>query len=216
MPNKTFALCASLFFLVLLMTTCSSPAPEPQPAAAPAQELWGDLTPLVSVKELMRDMIDPVADNIFNAVRSDITAKGTVETFPRTDEDWAKVRMGAVTLAEGVYLLKIPRPWAPPGDNNNSSGPDAYELSPAQIEAKRKADPVLWNAKIEALRNVGREVMDVVDKKDVNALFEAAGDLDLACEGCHLEFWYPGDKITLPKLDQRLQELFGDGAKKTP
>jgi hypothetical protein len=215
MHNKTFASCASLLFLALLMTTCSSPAPEPPPAA-PVQELWGELTPLVSVKELMRDMIDPVADNIFNAVRSDITAKGTVETFPRTDEDWAKVRMGAVTLAEGVYLLKIPRPWAPPGDNNNSSGPDAYELSPAQIEAKRKADPVLWNAKIEALRNVGREVMEVVDRKDVNALFEAAGDLDLACEGCHLEYWYPGDKITLPKLDQRLQELFGDGAKKQP
>ena len=29
--------------------------------------------------------------------------------------DWEKIRIGAVTLAEGVYLLKIPRPFAPPG-----------------------------------------------------------------------------------------------------
>ena len=61
----------------------------------------------------------------------------------------------AVTLAEGIYLLKVPRPFTPPGDENNTSGPDATELTPAQIKAKLEADPVLWNAKIEALRNVG-------------------------------------------------------------
>ena len=115
---------------------------------------------MVSVKELMRDMLDPASDDIFNAVRTDISAKGTVETAPTTDEDWNKVRIGAVTLAEGVYLLKIPRPFAPPGDENNTTGPDATELSPAQIKAKLEADPVLWNAKIEALRNVGLEVLE--------------------------------------------------------
>ena len=31
-------------------------------------------------------------------------------------------------------------------------------------------------------------------KKDVKALFDASGDLDEACEACHLEYWYPGDK----------------------
>jgi len=46
-------------------------------------------------------VIDPIADNIFDAVGTDVTAKGVVETSPKTDEDWAKVRQGAVTLAEG-------------------------------------------------------------------------------------------------------------------
>ena len=32
------------------------------------QKLWGDMKPVVSVKELMRDLIDPLADNIFEAV----------------------------------------------------------------------------------------------------------------------------------------------------
>ena len=162
----------------------------------------------------MRDMIDPLADNIFDAVGTEITAKGTVETAPKTDEDWAKVRIGAVTLAEGVYLLKIPRLFAPPGDENNSVGPDAPELSPAQIQAKLDADPVLWNAKIEALRNVGLEVLEIVQKKDVNALFDAAGDLDAACEGCHIEFWYPGEKTLLPKLRRRLEELYPPESRK--
>jgi len=37
--------------------------------AAPRPELWGDLKPVVSVKELMRDMIDPLADDIFDAAQ---------------------------------------------------------------------------------------------------------------------------------------------------
>lgn len=182
---------------------CSSPAPAPK-----ATELWGDMTPVVSVKELMADMLDPIADNIFNSVSIISNRKGTVETSPKTDEDWAKVRMGAVTLAEGAYLLKVPRPFAPPGDLNNSTGPDAVELSPDAIMAKVKADPVEWNARIEALRNVGLEVLEIVKKKDANQLWQAAEDLDIACEACHRSYWYPGETFRFyEKLDRRLKDI---------
>ena len=170
------------------------------------QQLWGDLKPVVSVKELMRDMIDPASDFIFDAVKVVMSSHGTVETVPRTEKDWEKIRIGAVTIAEGVYLLKIPRPFAPPGDENNSGGPGATELSPAQIKAKLEADPVLWNAKIEALRNVGLEVMEIVKQKKVSELWEAGDNLDQACENCHLEYWYPGDKPLLEKFDRAIQE----------
>src|SRR5437868_5044259 len=141
------------------MSACSSSKPTPTPPRAP--ELWGDLKPVVSVKELMRDMLDPLADNIFDSVSISVTKKGTVETGPKTDEDWEKIRIGAVTLAEGAYLLKIPRPFTPPGDQNNSVGPDATELSPEQIRKKLETDPVLWNAKVEAVRHVGLEVLEM-------------------------------------------------------
>jgi hypothetical protein len=61
---------------------------------------------------------------------------------------------------------------------------------------------VLWDAKIQALRNVGLEVLEVVKKRDVNALFDASGDLDDACEACHLEYWYPGDKKAVDEYKQ--------------
>jgi hypothetical protein len=178
------------------------PAPAPTP-------LWGDLKPAVSVKELMRDMIDPASDFVFDSVGTIVTNKGRVERVPKTEADWDRIRIGAVTLAEGVYLLKIPRPFAPPGDDNTSGGEEQYELSPAQIKAKLEADPVLWNAKIEALRNVGFEVLEIVKRKDVDELWDAAENLDQACEACHLEYWYPGEKILMKKLDARLEELFG-------
>ena len=199
--------------VVIALSACSSPKPSAPPQSAPAlpapvspQQLWGDLKPVVSVKELMRDMIDPASDFIFDAVKVVMSAHGTVETVPRTEKDWEKIRIGAVTIAEGVYLLKIPRPFAPPGDENNSGGPEATELSPAQIKAKLDADPVLWNAKIEALRNVGLEVMEIVKQKKVSELWEAGDNLDQACENCHLEYWYPGDKPLLEKFDRAIQE----------
>jgi hypothetical protein len=204
--RKHLATCAGLFVLGVLTSTCSSSKQTQVPPRGP--ELWGDLKSVVSVKELMRDMIDPLADNIFDAVSIKATKKGTVETVPRTDKDWEKIRIGAVTLAEGIYLLKIPRPFAPPGDLNNSIGPDAVELAPAQITAKVEADPVEWNARIEAVRNVGLEVLDIVRRKDVKELWDAGQNLDEACENCHRSYWYPGENAQFyQELNRRLQEL---------
>ena len=204
----------AIHLLGVFAFACSHSAqapPQHLPAAFPShtQDLWGDLKPVVSVKELMRDMIDPASDFVFDAVGTIVTKKGRVERIPRTDADWDRIRIGAVTLAEGVYLLKIPRPFAPAGDENNSAGPEPFELSPAHIKEKLEADPVLWNAKIEALRNVGLEVIEIVKRKDVDELWDAAENLDQACETCHLEYWYPGEKALMKKLDAHLVELFG-------
>jgi hypothetical protein len=215
--RRPVAVCAGGLIVLNVMLACSSPKSSPAasgpltaaaPPSLPAPHLWGDLKPIVSVKELMRDMLDPAADNIFDAVRIVYTTKGVVETSPKTERDWEKIRIGAVTLAEGVYLLKIPRPFAPPGDENNSTGPDATELSPAQIKAKLEADPVLWNAKIEALRNVGLEVLEIVKAKRVEELWDAGHNLDQACESCHLQYWYPGDIALLQKIDRAIQERY--------
>ena len=189
-------------------SACSSSSAKPTAPPTPHAELWGDLRPVVSVKELMRDLIDPLADNVFDAVAIIEDGHNSVERTPQTDEDWEKIRIGATALAEGSYLLKVTRPFAPPGDMNNSAGPDATELSPDQITAKVTRDPVEWNARIEALRNVGLEVLDIVKRKDVKELWDAAENLDVACENCHRSYWYPGETPEFySKLDRRLSEM---------
>ena len=201
---------AGLVLLSGTIAACSSSKPTP-PAAqttdAPQAALWGDVKPVVSVKELMKYMIDPMADNIFNAVGTTVTSQGTVDVEPKTEEDWDKIRAGAVSLAEGASLLKIRRPFTPPGDENNSTGPDAVELSPAQITAKVERDPVEWNARIAALSNVALEALDVVKRKDVNELWDVGENLDKACEACHRSYWYPGEGAEFyQKLRRRLEQ----------
>jgi hypothetical protein len=187
-PGRLFAAAGLLLVSALLFQQCTA---KPAPAAAAAQP---DLTPIVSIKELMENVIDPIADNIFDAVGTDVTAKGVVDTSPKTDEDWAKVRQGAVTLAEGSNLLKMRRAVAPPGDKNNSGGPNAPELSPEQIQAKIDQDRALWNKHAEELRDSAIKVLAIVKAKNTDALFQAGSEIDMVCENCHLEYWYPGDK----------------------
>src|SRR5258708_7757960 len=212
-PSRVIAAFAFVLCLAAVTSGCSSP--KATPVAPPVLQLWGELKPVVSVKELMRDFIDPASDYVFDSVGIVHTKNGVVERSPKTDADWEKIRAGGVMLAEGVYLLKIPRPFAPPGDENNSTGPDPEELSPAQIKAKLEADPVLWNAKIEALRNVGLEVLEIVKKRDAKELWDATDNLDNACESCHLAYWYPGEAALLKKLDRRLEDLYGVHADRT-
>lgn len=215
---KRIPVCALV--VAALAAACSSskssaPAPAAANAPAPAMvnttPLLGDMKPLVSVKELMQYMIDPASDYIFDSVKTLIRPDGTVvEVMPKTDEDWEKLRVGAITLAEGVYLLKVQRPFTPAGDVNNSVGPDATELSPEQIIAKVNKDPVEWNARIEALRNVGLEVLDIVKKKNTKELWDASENLDEACESCHRSYWYPKEDATFYRdLDKRLREAPG-------
>ena len=162
-----------------------------------------EMTAYVSIKELMQNIVDPIADDIFDAVATDITSKGVVETKPTTDEDWAKVRIGAVTLLEATNLLRIPRPVAPPGDTNNSAGPNAPELSPEAIFANINKDRALWNKHVDGLRDIALQALATVKAKNTDALFEVGGNLDKACENCHLEYWYPGDKKAVLEDEQK-------------
>ena len=190
-----FVVAAGLILLSGLTSQCTS-------KAAPAA-VQPDLTALVSIKDLMENIIDPIADNIFDAVGSDASEKGVVETKPTSDEDWAKVKQGAVTLAEGSNLLKLPRPVAPPGDKNNSGGPNAPELSPEQIQAKIDQDRALWNKHANELRDSALKVLDIVKARNTDALFQAGSELDRVCENCHLEYWYPGDKKAVLEDEQK-------------
>jgi cytochrome c556 len=190
-----FVAAAGLILLSGFASQCTS-------KAAPAA-VQPDLAPLVSIKELMENIIDPIADNIFDAVGTDASEKGVVETKPTTDEDWAKVKQGAVTLAEGTNLLKMPRAVAPPGDKNNSGGPNAPELSPEQIQAKIDQDRALWNKHVNELRDSALKVLDIVKAKNTDALFQAGSELDRVCENCHLEYWYPGDKQAVLEDEQK-------------
>ena len=44
------------------------------------------------------------------------------------------------------------------------------------------------------LRAEAIRIIEMVMARNVDALFDAGSRLDQACENCHLEYWYPGDK----------------------
>jgi hypothetical protein len=183
----------SVVVLAIASAACASkPAASNEPAAA------SPLTPVLSVKELMEHIVDPQADYVFDAVAVDVGPKGVVETLPTTDEDWTRIERGAWVLAEASNLLKMPRKMAP-DDVKRTGGAGAPELAPHEIEAKVKANPQLWNSHADALRDEALKVIAIVKTRDTQKLFDAGSAIDMACEGCHLDFWYPGDRAAVLK-----------------
>lgn len=45
--------------------------------------------------------------------------------------------------------------------------------------------------RIEALRNVGLEVLEIAKTRNTKELWDASENLDEACESCHCSYWYP-------------------------
>lgn len=190
--GRVFTATAVLFIGALAWQQCApAPAPPPPVSTAPAT----DPADLLSVKELMEFMVDPVADYIFDAAVYDASDKGTVNTVPVSDDDWVKIERGAYQLAEASHLLKMPRLVAPAGQaRTNEPGKPAPELSTAEIQAKIDGDRARWNTYADQMRLAANESLAIIRTRDVEGIFKAGTLVDRACESCHLEYWYPGDK----------------------
>lgn len=166
--------------LLLLAAGCTACASEPA----------SDMEPTATVEELMRSMIDPAADAVWDAVVIEATADGIVETRPETEGDWLRLRRHAVTLAEASNLLLIEgRRIAAPESRSDLPGID---LHPDAIQELVEEDWEGWVEVSRGLRATSGVVLDAVEARDVDALLEAGTELDLACENCHALYWYPG------------------------
>jgi len=150
------------------------------------------ITRVGTVKEIMEGIVDPSADVLWESVATNITAAGVEEKAPKTDEEWAVVQHSALMLAEAANLLKMRgREIARPGDANTKSGPDAPELTPAEIQEKVNRDWNLWITHANRLQEKAVEAWRIANARDVNGIIEVGDALDKACESCHLEYWYP-------------------------
>jgi cytochrome c556 len=178
----------------VILQQCAS---QPAPPAQPAKDAWvADVKPTLTIRELMTHFIDPTADFVFDAVVYDSSASGTNETVPISDDDWAKVERGAWQLAESANLLMIPRQAEPAGTSAQPLRPGerAPELSGPEIDEKIAADRARWNQHADALRVASLKAIEMVKSRNPDAILNAGTEIDNACESCHLEYWYPGDR----------------------
>jgi cytochrome c556 len=146
-----------------------------------------------TIKDIMLSIVDTNADVVWQSVSAVSNEKGLQEIKPQTDEDWAKVRHGALALAEGTNLLMMPgRHVARPGEKSETPG---VELEPEEMEALITKDRQAFYKRAAALREAAVEVLAAVDKKDADKVFEVGEHIERACENCHTQYWYPNEVI---------------------
>jgi len=167
--------------------TCFGIACTPQqPAEKPAA-----FNTTVTIREIMQSMVAPEADVLWNAVSSSVTDKGVEEKAPKNDEEWARVRHEAITLAEATNLILMSgRHVAKPGEKAEDP---KVQLSPEQIEALINQDKESWTKFSHGLRDATMVAVQAIDAKNAEALSNAGDGIDKACETCHLKYWYPNE-----------------------
>jgi hypothetical protein len=116
--------------------------------------------PVVTLNEIMVNIIDPHSHELWDAAADPAKA-------PKTDEDWRKVRHAAVTLAAGGNLTMLSGNG--PKDQAWRTQKDWYKLSQAVSDAGLAATRAVQNRNVAALSKAGDQLLE-------------------ACLHCHKEY----------------------------
>ena len=190
----------SLNLLLVVLSVVLGSACRGQQASAPQPEY----APTATIKDIMDAIIDPSADVVWESVQTIVTPAGTDERMPKTDEEWAAVRRGALRVVEGTNLLMMPgRHVARPHEKSETPG---VELEPEEIEANLNKDRAQWNKLAKGLYETGMEALKAIEAKDVSSLIDIGGRMDMACENCHMTYWYPNQPLP-PADDPRFKTI---------
>lgn len=136
-----------IFALSLLALLGCADSPEPAPFAAVADS-----------RQLMLSVIEPAAEEYWDAVGVIMDEEGTRHIEPRTGEEWEAVENAAFVLAESGNLLLL---------EDRAQGRDR------------------WTAMSRSMIEIGRRAVEAAQARDPDAVFEAGGEVYLVCTGCH-------------------------------
>lgn len=139
-------LASAVFFLAALWLAARRSSPYP---------------PVATVRQLMDVVVIPASKIVYGAVSTVSTAEGTVETVPKTDEEWRVVAANAAALAEAGALLTV---------------------------AGRAHRGEAWMQPARALIDGAKHALAAAQAKDANALLEGGGEIAQACDNCHREY----------------------------
>ena len=179
---------ALIFFLCLSLAACQAKQPE---AAATTPPQTPPYTTTATVKDIMLHIVDPAGDMIWESVATTVDLKGVHELTPKTDDDWMKVRSGAIMLVEASNLLMVPgRHVAKSGEKSETPG---IELEPSEMEALINKDRAAWYQRAGKLHDIASKALTVIDSRDAKGLFDVGAEIDTACENCHRQYWYPNE-----------------------
>jgi hypothetical protein len=172
---------AAIATLLCVAGGCSRSVPHDTPLATPA-----------TIKDLMDAMVDPSAEYLFDNIVEIVDETGIIDKTPKTDAEWKEVRRRAVMLVEAPNLLVAPgRKVAQPGDK--AEYPEV-ELGPEQIQELIDDDRDAFVRRARRLQEAATLALKAIDARDKKELFAKLGDVDKACESCHLHYWYPNDR----------------------
>lgn len=138
----------TLMVAALGSASCGGPAPPPMKHVA-------------DVKQLMNSILEPAADEYWDAVGTIYEQSGTTEIRPQSTADWEAIVGRAYVIAESGNLLML--------------GP-------------RAKDGGEWMALSRALVDVGEKAIRAAEARNPQAVFDVGAEVYDACTNCHAKY----------------------------
>lgn len=113
------------------------------------------------MNELMHHVIDYSAEGIWKWEGWVSDENGRRSLFPSNDEEWEQAESAAQTLSELTNVLLLPG---------------------------RKVDDPRWTSAVLKVRGAALDLAEAAKKQDQDRFFQVGGELDDACESCHVAF----------------------------
>jgi cytochrome c556 len=164
----------------LAIVGAAGSADAPSAASPPSQ-------PKLTIQQLMDTRVDPSADALWDSVAFIASAQGEEDRRPRTPAQWEAVRRSALALVQAVDGLSVPGLRVASGDKKPGPG----ELKVSAIQRLIDSDPDAFARHARGLKSAATKALDAIDARDADALMNAGGLIDEACEACHVAYWYP-------------------------
>jgi hypothetical protein len=139
---------SGLVLVAALAAACSGPPPPP-------------FKPAADLKQLMANVVEPAADEYWDAVGWIDDAQGTIEIQPETQEEWDAVRHHAYAIAESGNLMMLPT---------------------------RAKDADEWMRLSVALVEAGQRAIQAAEQKNKQAVFDTGAEIYDACTNCHAKY----------------------------
>jgi hypothetical protein len=153
-----FVVSVALFVSGIGFIVSSARAARQVPAVDPAAI---SLTPVASVKQIMKGIVGPAANVVFNAVSTTVSSKGTEEKAPQTEEEWEAVGNSAAALIESGNLMLI---------------------------GSRVVDRGDWVKQSQALMEAGRVALKAIQNKSADQLLASGEAVNMSSDTCHLKY----------------------------
>jgi len=127
----------------------------------PAASEAAALTPVGSVKQIMRGIVDPAATTVFGAVSTTVSAAGVEEKAPTTAAEWDAVADSAAALAEAGNLLLV---------------------------GSRVVDNGEWTTISRRMIDAGRKALVAAEAKNAADVFASGEVIYETCDSCHSKY----------------------------
>ncbi|MBO9575414.1 MAG: hypothetical protein J7494_06745 [Sphingobium sp.] len=130
-----------------------------------SQQVSADSLPADAVKIPMKEFMGHVmqfgGDSIWKWQGFITDSTGEHALQPKNEKEWTEAESGALTLAEITNILMLPG---------------------------RRIDDPAWDKAVAGVRDVALRAAEAAKNKNYDKFFEIGGELDAACEACHVKF----------------------------